>query len=65
MQRTWHPNKLQKLLNKGYSLNEVSTEFAPIVEGVGTKKGGYKSTRKSRSSRRSNKKATRKYKSRR
>jgi hypothetical protein len=58
MQRTWHPSKLQKLLNQGYSLNAVSNEFAPYVEGVGTKrgggcgcsiwKGGYKPTRKNR-----------------
>ena len=57
MQRTWHPSKLQKLLNQGYSLNQVSNEFAPVVEGVGTRgggcgcspwKGGYKPTRKNR-----------------
>ena len=57
MQRTWHPSKLQKLLNQGYSLNNVSDEFAPVVEGVGTKKGGgcgcmkyggYRPTRKNR-----------------
>ena len=52
MQRTWHPNKLQRLLNEGYSLNSVSNEFAPIVEGVGTKEGGaYKHTRKNRNAR--------------
>jgi len=59
MQRTWNPKKLEKLLNQGYSLNEVSNEFAPVVEGVGTQKGGgcgcqtklwggYKATRKNR-----------------
>ena len=58
MQRTWNPKKLEKLLNQGYSLNNVSNEFAPIVEGVGTQrgggcgcslwKGGYRATRKNR-----------------
>ena len=59
MQRTWHPSKLQKLLNQGYSLNNVSDEFAPVVEGTGTQNGGgcgcqsklwggYKPTRKNR-----------------
>jgi hypothetical protein len=59
MQRTWQPNKLQKLLNQGYSLNNVSNEFAPVVEGTGTQGGGgcgcmtkvvggYKPTRKNR-----------------
>jgi len=58
MQRTWNPKKLEKLLNQGYSLNNVSDEFAPVVEGVGTQrgggcgcslwKGGYRPTRKNR-----------------
>ena len=59
MQRTWQPNKLQKLLNQGYSLNNVSNEFAPVVEGTGTQRGGgcgcmtkvvggYRPTRKNR-----------------
>ena len=59
MQRTWQPSKLQKLLNQGYSLNNVSNEFAPVVEGTGTQNGGgcgcmskvvggYKPTRKNR-----------------
>jgi len=57
MMKTWHPSKLQGLLNQGYSLNQVSNEFAPVVEGVGTQKGGscgcmkyggYRPTRKNR-----------------
>ena len=49
MQRAWHPNRLQRLLNQGYSLENVGNEFAPAVEGVGrgNKKGGRK-TRKTR-----------------
>jgi len=59
MQKAWDPKRLEKLLNQGYKLNNVSTEFAPVVEGVGAKKkggacgcsawkGGYRATRKNR-----------------
>ena len=58
MQKAWNPKRLEKLLNQGYSLNNVSDEFAPVVEGVGTQrgggcgcslwKGGYRPTRKNR-----------------
>ena len=58
MQKAWNPKRIEKLLNQGYSLNNVSNEFAPVVEGVGTQrgggcgcslwKGGYRPTRKNR-----------------
>jgi hypothetical protein len=47
MQKTWHPERLQTLLNKGFRAENVANEFAPVVEGVG-KRGGYRPTRKNR-----------------